>query len=83
MSSVSQGQMTEKGKNEMFAAWESAAPKNPKNGGWFGSLRSCADEDGQYYACHIEDYNDDGAIVQVGGAQVRLPGMEYIEYYPA
>ncbi len=78
---LSQGQMTEEGKKKMFEIWRVNAPKEPKNGGWFGSLMSCADENGQYYSSPIEDYEENGAIVSIGGAQLRLPSLEYVEYF--
>jgi len=82
MSCITQNQMTKEGREQMFAAWAANAPGKPAQG-WFGSLISCADEHGQYYHAPIEDYNDDGAIVQIGSARLALPGMEYSEtIYP-
>jgi hypothetical protein len=71
MASISQNQMTEEGKKKMFKEWEKAAPTEPQMKGWHGSLMSCADQEGPYYSCPVEDYNDKGFITQIGVAMVR------------
>lgn len=71
--SITQAQMTQDGVEEMFKIWDAVAPEKPHGGGWHGSLRSCVDEKGGYfYACSIEDYDDDECIVVTDVRSKRL-----------
>ena len=81
---VTQNQMTEQGKQEMFAQWEANAPQKPKReDAWFSSLYTEYNTQTGVYCIKamIEEYDDDGLIELVGLAELEIASNKYTEKY--